>query len=271
MSNNLKSLRVTGKGEVTTEPVYRSRIKENFTFEQLKQIYSITQNIEMNTNDKADMIKFIVRDFGFVELGPGSNRYAMLKDNYVFKFALDMYGYRDNNVEFEMAQKLQPYVTKTYETNGLISVAEYVNVISKNEFAKNKEVIRGILSVLAESYLFEDLGCIEKNFRNWGFNDKDELIILDYGYIFERDDILMRCTHCHSRLWYNANFDTIVCSKSSCRKKYKIHDIKEMMECSDSKRSKLFEKKREVVIDFENDEAANIASERISKQRSRMA
>ena len=48
-------------------------------------------------------------------------------------------------------------------------------------------------------------------------------------------------------------------------------DIKEMMECSDSKRSKLFEKKREVVIDFETDEAANIASERISKQRSRMA
>ena len=61
-------------------------------------------------------------------LGAGTNRYSMLKDNYVFKFALDHYGFDDdNNTEFNKSMELQPYVTKTYETNGLISVAEYVN------------------------------------------------------------------------------------------------------------------------------------------------
>ena len=45
--------------------------------------------------------------------------------------------------------ELQPYVTKTYETNGLISVAEYVNIISLADFRDNKARIREILKWLS--------------------------------------------------------------------------------------------------------------------------
>lgn len=263
MNRKLKPLKFDKDGQIdNNEPVLRSRIKENFTFEELKELYDLIMRTDLDTNQKTDLIKMTVRDKGFEELGPGTNRYAMLKDNYVFKFALDHHGFKDNHVEFNMSHKLQPYVTKTYENNGLIAIAEYVTVIDKAEFIRNKPVIRDILSVLAETYLFEDLGCIEKNFRNWGYSDAGELIILDYGYIFDRDDILMRCTSCQSRLAYNNNYDTIVCSK--CNKKFKIHDIKEMMNCSDSKRAQLFAKKKETIIDFMDDDAANKAAEKLN-------
>ena len=235
------------------ESKLRSRIKENFNFDELQSIYDICNSGKYdNNNDKVDILTFNLRDKGFLELGAGTNRYAMLKDNYVFKFALDKYGFIDNNVEFNMSKTLQPYVTKTYESNGLIAVAEYVNIITKEQFMDNKHVIREILRVISMDYLFADVGSIEKNFRNWGYNDNEDLIILDYGYIFERDDILMRCTKCQSTLCYDSNFDKIICSK--CGKKFNIHDVKRMMEVSDEERTEMFEKrKKPLVVDVDID------------------
>ena len=90
---------------------------------------------------------------------------------------------RDNWNEFNMSPLAQPYVTKTYECNGLIAVAEYVNVISKQEFEDSKENIRSILKMLSEDFLFCDLSASLKNYMNFGWTDADMLVILDYGLI----------------------------------------------------------------------------------------
>ena len=243
----MKGIQFDRDDKIVEAPKLRSRIKENFTMAELQSLYDLCSgHMYQNNNQKVDQINYLLRNKGFVELGSGTNRYAMLKDNYVFKFALDRYGFDDNNVEFEMGPKLQPFVTKTYECNGLIAVAEYVNIISLNDFHSNKEVIRGILKEISKEYLFADLGAIDKNFRNWGYTDGGELVILDYGYVFERDDILMRCFSCHSTLGYDHDYNAIKCSK--CGRAYNVHDIRSMMNASDAERARLFAKQEEVRI-----------------------
>lgn len=151
------------------EKKLRSRIKEEFSEEDLDFLHGLVYSgyFESN-NDKADAILFRFKDRGFVELAPATNRFALLRGEYVYKFALDRYGIKDNNNEFDLSEELQPFVTKTYETNGYILIAEYVNLISEREFEDSKENVREILKYLSDSYLFADVGTIPKNFCNWG-------------------------------------------------------------------------------------------------------
>ena len=74
----------------------------------------------------------------------------------------------DNLNEFNLSEELQPYVTKTYETNGLVTVAEYVNLIKEEEFLDSIPNIRNILNYLSENWMFSDVGTIVKNHTNWG-------------------------------------------------------------------------------------------------------
>src|SRR5574343_300538 len=95
----------------------RSRIKEDFSQEDLDFLFQLTENTYIsNNNDKANAILLKFRDKGFIELAPATNRYAVSKGRYVYKFALDSYGIKDNWNEFVMSEQLQPYATKTYET-----------------------------------------------------------------------------------------------------------------------------------------------------------
>ena len=228
----------------------RSRIKENFTIKDLEKIYEICLSYKFNNNnDKVDKINEMLIPQGFMELGAGTNRYAVLKDNYVYKISLDKFGFDDNETEFKMCPKLLDFgATKTYETNGLIAVAEYVNIITLEEFHMNKNKIRELLNRMSKEYLFADLGVIDKNFRNWGWDDNYELKFLDYGYVFERDENLLRCIYCKNRIVYDLNFNEMICSK--CRRKFRIHDIKSIMEGNDRERAKLFAEKKIVKISF---------------------
>ena len=160
----------------------------------------------------------------YVELGPGTNRLAVLIDNYVFKIALDKWGMRDNLNEFTVSQELQPYVVKTYETNELISVCEYVTLISREEFEEQKDVIRSILSILAESYLLGDVGTVSKNFCNWGYRDNGELVILDFAYIYRVQGDELLCSKDQSILEYDENFHNLRCP--TCGKKYTFMDVR---------------------------------------------
>lgn len=168
------------------KPRLRSRIKENFTIGQLQEFYDICLSNKFdNNNDKVDVIHHILHAIDFTELGSGTNRYASMKDNYVYKFSLDHYGFDDNWTEFNMCKELLKYgAVKTYESDGLITVAQCVNVLSLKEFRANRDKIRGILAWMAEDYLFADLGTVDKNFRNWGYDDDGNLVFLDYGSTF---------------------------------------------------------------------------------------
>ena len=215
----------------------RSRIKEEFSEEDLDFLHGLVYSGYFDSNnDKADAILFRFKDRGFVELAPATNRFALLRGEYVYKFALDRYGIKDNNNEFNLSEELQPFVTKTYETNGYILIAEYVNLISENEFMDSKENIRMILSHLSEDWLFSDVGTITKNFTNWGYTSDGQLVILDYGYFYKKDPKILFCESDGGSLVYDENFDQLRCT--SCGRKYNVVDIKYRMDISEEEYEK---------------------------------
>lgn len=207
----------------------KSRILEYFTPELLKKLEEVCKSTRTNDNNtKTNIIIQILNDYlgdTYIELGPGTNRLAILIENYVFKIALDKWGIIDNINEFAISEELQPYVVKTYETNKLITVCEYVTVISREEFIEKKYDIQRVLAVLAESYLLGDVGTISKNYLNWGYRDDGELVILDFAYIYriKGDEIL--CEHCKDEIIeYDENFDQLLCPR--CRRTYSFMDIR---------------------------------------------
>ena len=215
----------------------RSRIKENFTIDNLVEIDQIISDTSIvDNNRKVDLILYLLRDKGFLELGAGTNRVGLLKDGYVFKIALDRYGKIDNNQEFKMSKELQPYVTKSYENNGLVLVAEYANLISKEEFIMNKEVVRNILEQLSEDYIFADVGSVEKNFCNWAYNDSGKLVILDYGYFFPRDPLLMNCIDCMVELQFDDDYQHIKCPR--CGRSFSAIELNNLQSLTDEQAAK---------------------------------
>lgn len=191
-----------------------------------------------DNNKKVEAIREVLTryEIPFAELSPGTNRYGIKIDGYVFKIAMDKDGIRDNRIEFAMSEELQPYVTKTYECNDIMIVSEYVTHMSKEEFQANEEVIKGILSQLAPSYIFGDIGYTLKNYVNWGYRANGELVILDYGYIYRIMGQEARCNKIHNDkvcgefLEYNENFTALVCPK--CHAKYSYMDIRKRIDLS---------------------------------------
>lgn len=208
----------------------RSRIHQYFTPEALVDLDRICMDRTIgNNNVKADMILNVLNKHGIdhAELGPGTNRMAILIDNFVFKIAFDQQGKRDNVNEFKLSKELQPFVVKTYETNDLISVHEYVTVISREEFIERIDEVRQILAVLAETYLLGDVGAVTKNFLNWGYRDDGKLVILDFAHIYRVNPEQIICRNDQTILDYDVNFYEMVCPK--CGKKYKFEDLRRMI------------------------------------------
>ena len=94
----------------------------------------------LNNNDKINLSKlYIIKYLGDCNFATGTNRFVAIYNGYVYKIAQDREGVTDNYHEFYMSKIISPYVTKCYETNGLISVCEYIRVIPTDlEFEKNK-------------------------------------------------------------------------------------------------------------------------------------
>ena len=211
-----------------------SRILQYMPMELLIELDKICKDVTISDNNmKVDkMVEALDRyDVNYSELGPGTNRFAIFIEGYVFKIAMDRLGVKDNWAEFSLTQELQPFVIKVYECNGLIIVTEYVTVISKDEFMKRKDEIRRILSTIADRYLLGDVGTVSKNFMNWGYRDTGELTILDFAYIYRIKGEEMICDGknkagdvCQSFLNYDENFHNLVCP--TCGKKYIFTDIR---------------------------------------------
>lgn len=212
----------------------RSRIHEFIDEDLMNQLDKICNNVIVSDNNiKAATIKQTLDDHGiyYNELGPGTNRMAVLIDGYVFKIAMDKWGKQDNANEFAMSKELQPFVIKVYESNDLISVSEYVTLISREEFIEKKNEILKILSILSESYLLGDVGYITKNFTNWGYRDDGSLVILDFAYIHTIHGEELFCPNDRTMLEYDVNFYNLRCPKcglvrsfSDIRKKISMED-----------------------------------------------
>ena len=197
---------------------YRSRIKEIFDDEMLKSMFLIqkkytTKRIikgvketvdytpklkgEDMTNILTHYLKTKHPEATFSFPGSGTNRMAILINGYIYKIALDNDGFMDNLNEFIISKEAQPYVTKTYETNGLIAVAEYVTLISYDEFQKYRNKILDILDDIGREYLIGDMGFTKKNFCNWGYRTcPSDLVILDYGHMHRVSPEKLICREC---------------------------------------------------------------------------
>jgi len=210
-----------------TKKMIRSRILEHFKKDLLIDLYNVCKSIDISDNNyKTDMMIAVLNkhELDYVELGPGTNRLAILIDNYVFKIALDKWGIQDNLNEFTMSDELQPYVIKVYETNELILACEYITVISKEEFIEQKENLQAILAILAESYLLGDVGTVPRNYLNWGYRDNGDLVILDFAYIYRINGDELLCSACGQFVEYDTNFHDLKCPK--CNKKYTFIDLR---------------------------------------------
>jgi len=227
----------------------KSRILQFINRDLMIELNSIALDVLIpDNNTKVNLMIAALDKYNipYSELGPGTNRFSILIDGYVFKIGMDKAGIVDNWMEFSLSQELQPFVTKCYECNGLIAVEEYVTVISKEEFLNNKEEVRQILSHLAEGYLLGDVGSITKNFMNWGYRNDGSLVILDYGYIYRVIGEELKCeglnkddTICDGILEYDENFNKLICPV--CGKVYTFHEIRRKI-------SKEYEEKELAVI-----------------------
>lgn len=193
----------------------------------MKALDKICHNVVISDNNiKVRLIRAALEEHGveYNELGPGTNRFAVHIDGYAFKIAMDKHGKLDNANEFAMSRELQPYVIKVYENNDLISVSEYVTLISREEFLDRREEILDVLASLGESYLLGDVGYVEKNFTNWGYRDNGDVVILDFAYIHYIEGHEILCRKDGTMLEYTDNYYQMRCPM--CGKKYNFSTIR---------------------------------------------
>ena len=190
----------------------------------------------LDNNDKARIVAEILGPT-FKEIGTGTNRIALLHNGMIVKVALDRRGLADNATEFKRSAELENFLAKTYETNYLINICEYVELLEMNEFIIQEDSIKRMLAEIAKNYIFEDIGFSEKNACNWGMRDAHlteeemelygenadfvkDVCILDYGYLYplgDQKDKLMRCPKCKHKLSWNRNYTALMCTNSgSC-------------------------------------------------------
>ena len=155
----------------------------------------------------------------------------------------------DNYTEFKRSSEIEVYAARTYETNYLVNICEYVEVLDQDEFYLNEGPIKEILKALSRNYLFDDIGFAMKNSYNWGkrmavLNDDEkrfygknaddiyDLVILDFGYLYalgNQKKELFRCPKCHHELKWNSNFTSLMCTNSSCNIQLTPTQLRRMM------------------------------------------
>lgn len=206
----------------------RSMIKQYISDECYFDLYRCTL-LDTDNNGRIFEAKRVLQRHGvpFDGLGSGTNRFAVMIDQYAVKIAVDDDGMIDNRREFKYSQELYPYVTKSYECipNGLILVSEYVNVFEESTFRAKKEEMKEILSIISRRYLIGDVGYNPKNYINWGSRPDGTICILDFAYIYDLSFKVFTCD-CNgiSMVKYDENFVNLRCP--ACGRKYTFGDIR---------------------------------------------
>lgn len=211
---------------------YRSLILEYFSTDVCIELEKIRRNFSIDSNRKMNEIIKILKKYNipFNQLGGGTNRYGVMIDGYCVKIAYDIDGMTDNKREFLYSIALQPYVIKTYECSptGLLSVCEYVMGLTEAEFTNRdiQEKMRKILKEISGSFFIGDVGITSKNYGNWGIRlDTDELVILDFAYVYSVSYNTFQCT-CSGKgmLYYDKDFVNLICPL--CGNKYTFGQIR---------------------------------------------
>lgn len=201
-----------------------------FNDEQLRYIAAIcdTKRIESNAQKMITLGNLLYTwGIDFEILGGATNRIVLQIDGYAVKFAMDEQGYQDNLIEYSLSPELQPYVTKSFETNGYILIAECVEVINTSQkWELYRYEIRKVLDTLCQDYLLGDVGYVKKNMTNWGIRN-GKPVILDYAYCHRATENLFTCSRCGSVLTYDSSYDVLMCTdRSGCKARYTYNERK---------------------------------------------
>lgn len=218
-------------------PIEGRLVDHFFTPEEMKAITILALRVDIaDNNDKAEILMDILPKGKFQELGTGTNRMTLYRSGVAIKIALDRRGLIDNYTEYKRSYEIPNYLARTYATNLVVNIAEYVTVMDQEEFLMNEKPIKTILHDISQSYMFNDIGFIMKNSYNWGYRassdsddpDDRDIVILDYGYLYpllgQPKDLLI-CPKCGSKLEWNTNYSKMVCSNASCRIDYSATEI----------------------------------------------
>lgn len=228
------------------EVVIESLIKRNFTESFLKKIYDIYMDKLMAIVEKTIAYdKLFTEEFGgrkdYRRIGEGTNRFVCLLDNHIIKVAYNYLAYIDNMNELAMAKKMPKELALAYETNGVILVSEYVTVMDKEDFLESQSTISLILTKLQENrdlvnkekglyYILGDMGMSNKNYGNWGRRMNGEIVVLDYGYLYEMSykkwKDVSKCPVCGSSLEYTNDYSELKCIGDSCKCKVKYTTLR---------------------------------------------
>ena len=234
--------RLVKTGEVKVE----SLIKRNFSEEFMRKIYDIYMDDCMSIVEKTIRFdKIFTEEFGhrkdYRRIGEGTNRFVCLLDNHIIKVAYNYLAYIDNMNELAQAKDKPKYLAKAFETNGLILVSEYVTVMDNMEFLECQNEIKTILKIIEANikgkdktkntyFILGDMGTSNKNYGNWGRRMNGEVVILDYGYLYEvagRDWVNVAiCPVCGSDLEYLEDFSELKCVNDKCNTKVKYTTVR---------------------------------------------
>jgi hypothetical protein len=212
----------------------------------MRKIYDIYMDDCMSIVEKTIRFdKIFTEEFGhrkdYRRIGEGTNRFVCLLDNHIIKVAYNYLAYIDNMNELAQAKDKPKYLAKAFETNGLILVSEYVTVMDNMEFLECQNEIKTILKVIEANikgkdkskntyYILGDMGTSNKNYGNWGRRMNGEIVILDYGYLYEvagRDWVNVAvCPVCGSDLEYLEDFSELKCVNDKCNTKVKYTTVR---------------------------------------------
>ena len=211
-----------------------SLIKKNFSEEFMRKIYDIYSDDCMSIVEKTILFdKIFTEEFGhrkdYRRIGEGTNRFVCLLDNHIIKVAYNYLAYIDNMNELAQAKYKKKYLAQAYETNGIILVSEYVTVMDKEDFLENQSPIFKILNLLEKDtslagnkerrYILGDMGMSEKNYGNWGRRMNGDIVVLDYGYLYQLSEAewkeVSKCPICGSSLKYTSDFSQLICVQNA--------------------------------------------------------
>lgn len=222
-----------------------SLIKKNFSEAFMRKIYDIYSDDCMSIVEKTILFdKIFTEEFGhrkdYRRIGEGTNRFVCLLDNHIIKVAYNYLAFIDNMNELAQSKYKKKYLAQAFETNGIILVSEYVTVMDKEEFLENQNAIYMILKQLEEDkslvegkekfYILGDMGMSNKNYGNWGRRMNGDIVVLDYGYLYQMNSTnwkeVSRCPVCGSSLKYTDDFSELVCTKTECHTKVKYTTLR---------------------------------------------
>lgn len=202
-----------------------SMIQTIFTQENIITIQNICDNPDIPILAKRqDKVIEKLKKFGFKEEGAGTNRIVLSHKDFpdvVAKIAIDRRGIIDNDMEYKLSKIIPAYTAKNYESNGIISISQKLDIMSSFDMSENYDKVMEILNVLKDGFMLNDVSPLTH--ENWGFDLEGNIKICDYAYLTPLDEIKVNKCRCGGSLVYADDITYLYCTE--CDKKYTYSDI----------------------------------------------